>query len=109
MRSVIARGASETNNSGGNQGRSRWQSAEMRRYCMAPSIAALPQCRAESSEPRSAILTWLRLEPSRWGRLAQGACDYRPRMPDEISSGGDYSPGAGLEARVTAVEARLGR
>src|SRR6266566_6103485 len=37
MRSFSSRAACETNSSGGSQGRSRWQSAEMRRYCMAPS------------------------------------------------------------------------
>jgi len=30
-------------------------------------------------------------------------------MPNEASSGGDYPPGAGLEARGAAVEARLAR
>jgi hypothetical protein len=30
-------------------------------------------------------------------------------MPDEVSSGGDYPQGSGLEARVSAVETRLAR
>src|SRR5271155_317791 len=37
MRSLSAWGASETNKSGGIQGMSRWQSAEILLYCMAPS------------------------------------------------------------------------
>src|SRR5207253_1649721 len=37
MRSRSSRDAPEVNSSGGSHGRSRWQSAEMRRYCMAPS------------------------------------------------------------------------
>src|SRR5580658_1968904 len=36
MRSLSSRGASETNRSGGIHGRSRWQSAEILLYCMAP-------------------------------------------------------------------------
>src|SRR5258708_33150148 len=36
MRSFIACGASATNRSGGIHGKSRWQSAEILRYCMVP-------------------------------------------------------------------------
>src|SRR5215475_105708 len=38
MRSFISRGAIDVNRSGGIQGRSRWQSAEMRLYCMRGSL-----------------------------------------------------------------------
>src|ERR687887_1848999 len=38
MRSFISREAIDVNRSGGIQGRSRWQSAEMRLYCMRGSL-----------------------------------------------------------------------
>src|SRR5580658_11307159 len=38
MRSLNSRVAFSTNSSGGNHGRSRWQSAEIRRYCIARAL-----------------------------------------------------------------------
>src|SRR5712672_3371679 len=43
MRSFSSRRASDTNRSGGIQGMSRWQSAEILRYCM--FVSPLPGCR----------------------------------------------------------------
>src|SRR5260370_30258589 len=40
MRSFMSRGAIDVNRSGGIQGKSRWQSAEMRLYCMRGSLRA---------------------------------------------------------------------
>src|SRR5207302_10759574 len=42
MRSLSSRLASETNNSGGSHGRSRWQSAEILVYCIRSSSALSP-------------------------------------------------------------------
>src|SRR5438552_7683376 len=42
MRSLSSRLASETNNSGGSHGRSRWQSAEILLYCIRSSSALSP-------------------------------------------------------------------
>src|SRR5258708_5784933 len=47
MRSRSSREAPEVNKSGGSHGRSRWQSAEILRYCMAcPPVA---RCRGHST------------------------------------------------------------
>src|SRR5947209_7454745 len=63
MRSRNSREAFSTNNSGGSHGRSRWQSAEIRRYRMAPSaIDVLPQCKVDCAEQRSLFWhAWMRL------------------------------------------------
>src|SRR5438128_1932513 len=114
MRSRNSREAPEVNRSGGSHGRSRWQSAEILRYCMACPPGLRPRnctlfIRA-GDPPRPHAVPASYAQGAR-RRLAETApiCDYGLVMPDEVNSGGEFPKDASLEARVAAVEARLDR
>src|SRR6185437_4442724 len=62
MRSLKSRGASETKRSGGIQGKSRWQSAEIRRYSMAFPPGARAVARRCSVEPQIGDVARIGLE-----------------------------------------------
>src|SRR5712691_7858746 len=110
MRSRNSREAPEVNSSGGNHGRSRWQSAEILRYCMAPSARVLSRplyadyfggtpvkaaCgRAELCPPR--------IDEDRLDSPKAPKSAINSDMPDEVHSGGDFPKGPTVEARLAA-------